>query len=110
MIGLKLVSSGCIGVSAEQPGEIYEPLCIYQCQVEIGRNLMRRRRHRSSSSLFMRVLPVPQISEGFRATTNNYEENIVWSIGTFTTKQNFTEKWKTERRMRKSLRLSTHLE
>ena len=27
------------------------------------------------------VMPVPQISEGFRATTNNYEENIVWSIG-----------------------------
>ena len=39
-----------------------------------------------------RLLPVPQISEGFRATSNNYEENIVWSIGTFTTKQFFTEK------------------
>ena len=55
-------------------------------------------------------IPVPQISEGFRLTTNNYEENIVRSIGTFTTKQFFTEKWKTERRMRKSLRLSTHSE
>ena len=54
--------------------------------------------------------PVPQISEGFRATTNNSEENIVRSIGTFTTKQFFTEKWKTERRMRKSLRLPPHLE
>ena len=46
------------------------------------------------------AIPVPQISEGFRATTNNYEENIVRSIGTFTT----------ERRMCKSLRLSTHSE
>ena len=55
-------------------------------------------------------IPVPQISEGFRATTNNSEENIVRSIGTFTTKQFFTEKWKTERRMRKSLRLPPHLE
>ena len=54
--------------------------------------------------------PVPQISEGFRATTNNSKENIVRSIGTFTTKQFFTEKWKTERRMRKSLRLPPHLE
>ena len=54
--------------------------------------------------------PVPQISEGFRATTNNSEENIVRSIGTFTTKQFFSEKWKTERRMRKSLRLPPHLE
>ena len=55
-------------------------------------------------------MPVPQISEGFRATTNNYVENIVRSIGTYTTKQFFTEKWKTEQRMRKSLRLSTHSE
>ena len=55
-------------------------------------------------------ISLPQISEGFRATTNNSEENIVRSIGTFTTKQFFTEKWKTERRMRKSLRLPPHLE
>ena len=54
--------------------------------------------------------PVPQISEGFRAITNNYEENIVRSIGTFTTKQFFTEKWKTERRMRKPLRFPSHSE
>ena len=39
-----------------------------------------------------RIFPVPQISEGFRATMNNSEENIVRSIGTFTTKQFFTEK------------------
>ena len=56
------------------------------------------------------TLPVPQISKGFRATTNNYGENIVRSIGTFTTKQFFTEKWKTERRVRKSLRLPPHSE
>ena len=60
--------------------------------------------------LVTKKIPVPQISEGFRATTNNSEENIVGSIGTFTTKQFFTEKWKTERRMRKSLRLPPHLE
>ena len=67
---------------------------------------------RSSSKLghLESETPVPQIYEGFRATTNNSEENIVRSIGTFTTKQFFTEKWKTERRMRKSLRLPPHLE
>ena len=55
-------------------------------------------------------VPIPQFSEGFRATTNNYEENIVRSIGTFTRKQFFTEKWKTEQRMRKLLRLPPHSE
>ena len=33
----------------EQPGEIYEPLYIYQCQVEIGRNLMKKK---ASSIIF----------------------------------------------------------
>ena len=51
---------------------------------------------------------VPQISKGFHATTNNYEQNIVQSIGPFTTKQFLTEKWKTERRMHKPLRLQPH--
>ena len=55
-------------------------------------------------------IPVPQNSEGFCATTNNYKENIVRSIGTFTTKQIFTEKWKTERRMCKPLRLPPYSE
>ena len=31
-------------------------------------------------------LPVPHIPEVFRATTINYEQNIVWSTGIFTTK------------------------
>ena len=44
------------------------------------------------STIKQNLFPAPQISEGFRATTNNYEQNIVQSIGTFTTKQFFTEK------------------